>query len=240
MIRNRLPFCAFLVCLFGVIVRGQGILVWNDTTGLPACAYECNDLYAAQFECPTGAGGLGCFCGSAVLVGKPVGWGCDDVCTGWDRERVANFLGATCEGVTDESKTSMTDMSASASTTLATPTPTSESTSAAGISTPTSASAILVTSTAREPTGSTTGTVNRNVPVETAHNSANSSNAYGEDQANKALCWYGLPACDVQLIITYQAGGVRTGHTSFLHSFLSFSSSLLPPSPVRFTNAFST
>jgi len=198
MIRNRLPFCAFLVCLFGATVRGQGILVWNDTTGLPTCAYKCNDLYAVQFECSTGAGGLSCFCGSAMLAAKPVGWGCDDVCTGGDRERVANFLGATCEGAMNESRTSTTDMGASASTTLTTvgtPTPTSESTGAAGISTLTSASAIPVTSTAREPIVSTTGTVNRNVSVETAHSSAHSSNAHKsqsdrEDQANKALRWW--------------------------------------------------
>jgi len=86
------------------------ILVFNETTGLPACAYECQQLWAAQFNCSglTGSNVVGCFCvqvgwvqGGSGSSGSDSGsgWrGCDSVCgeSGGVRARVGQWLGRVC------------------------------------------------------------------------------------------------------------------------------------------------
>lgn len=88
---------ALLILFLIASVCGQDILVFNDTTGLPNCAYGCKDLYSAQFECPPGANRIDCFCNSQFISKKSATWGCDESCVvEGDRKRVLGFLSTVC------------------------------------------------------------------------------------------------------------------------------------------------
>ncbi|CCX29949.1 hypothetical protein FPQ18DRAFT_313685 [Pyronema domesticum] len=115
--KRKAIFSIVLLVLFLVAsVCGHDILVFNDTTGLPSCAYSCKDLYSAQFECPPGANGVGCFCNSQFISKKSATWGCDESCVvEGNRRRVSGFLSAVCgtrgsgnEG-NDDAKSDITD-----------------------------------------------------------------------------------------------------------------------------------
>ncbi|KAG0640360.1 hypothetical protein HOY80DRAFT_1042084 [Tuber brumale] len=86
------------------------ILVFNETTGLPVCAFDCNPLWAAQYACSGLASGdaVKCFCVEVGWVqggsggsgnGNGSGWGrCDNACgdSGGGRVRVKEWLGRVC------------------------------------------------------------------------------------------------------------------------------------------------
>ncbi|KAG0127440.1 hypothetical protein HOY82DRAFT_567914, partial [Tuber indicum] len=97
------------------------ILVFNETTGLPTCAYDCNPLWTAQFACSgrTSDDAVRCFCVEVGWVqggsggggsGNGSGWGsCDSACgdPGGGRVRVKEWLGRVCGfGSGDNSRSS--------------------------------------------------------------------------------------------------------------------------------------
>jgi hypothetical protein len=83
--------------LFVAAAQAQDILAFNDTTGLPNCAYSCTDLYSAQYDCQSAGDRVGCFCGTGYITTKANDWGCDEVCmVEEDKKRVTAFLAATC------------------------------------------------------------------------------------------------------------------------------------------------
>lgn len=100
--RKPLPLILALPVLFFIVAAAQAedILNFNQTTGLPTCAYGCKDIYSAKFGCESSSDFLSCFCGSEYLSDKPERWGCDDWCvTRAERDRVAIFLETTCGSI---------------------------------------------------------------------------------------------------------------------------------------------
>lgn len=101
MARKRKP-TVLTIILVGFLsatapAQDSELLVFVGPKALPACAYNCQDLYSAQYECPPGGNRVECFCGSKFISSKPEGWACDQSCTAKaDRAKVLGFLDATC------------------------------------------------------------------------------------------------------------------------------------------------
>lgn len=84
------------------LLLGRGMAVippFNETTGLPLCAYDCKALWAAQYACaalPVGDQ-IKCFCDRELKWDGTTAWnGCDSVCEVEGRGKVAGWLGKTC------------------------------------------------------------------------------------------------------------------------------------------------
>lgn len=90
----------FLLLFASALVEAE-LLIFNETTGLPTCAYQCSALYNAQYECPpAGPEQVKCFCASKFVGWTVNGWvGCNEACTDDAGEgRVNAWMKATCGG----------------------------------------------------------------------------------------------------------------------------------------------
>lgn len=89
----------FLLLFASTLIEAE-LLVFNETTGLPTCAYQCAALYNAQYECPVGPQQAECFCASKFLGWTADGWvGCKQVCTDEAGENsVDAWMKTTCGG----------------------------------------------------------------------------------------------------------------------------------------------
>ena len=96
-----------MLSILAATVRSQNSIAINGTP-LPPCAYGCNELFSANYDCMnTDDDVASCFCNSKYLATKPERWGCDAVCaTKAERDQIANFLDATCK----TSKQDITDV----------------------------------------------------------------------------------------------------------------------------------
>lgn len=90
----------FLLLFASTLIEAE-LLVFNETTGLPTCAYQCGALYNAQYECPpAGPDQVKCFCASKFVGWTVEGWvGCGEACTnGVEEGRVDTWMNAICGG----------------------------------------------------------------------------------------------------------------------------------------------
>lgn len=90
----------FLLLFASALVEAE-LLVFNEITGLPTCAYQCSALYNAQYECPpAGPQQVECFCASKFVQWTADGWaGCSEACTDDAGEgRVDAWMKTTCGG----------------------------------------------------------------------------------------------------------------------------------------------
>jgi hypothetical protein len=76
------------------------ILTFVGDVRLPACAYDCVNLYTIQYICSQrGSERKNCFC-QDIFSFKQRGWGCDSVCRSTKEiKMVSDFVQTTCNDV---------------------------------------------------------------------------------------------------------------------------------------------
>lgn len=117
MITKRKPHVLQLVLALALAAHAAADILRFGDGALPSCAYDCQPLYAAQYECANGD--AACFC---ARVGEEI---CADVCAGESR-RVAAWVAGECAATSP----SPTPTTSSASTTPISTTKASKTTTA--------------------------------------------------------------------------------------------------------------
>lgn len=100
-------FLLLFAAAASAVAAAAELLVFNETTGLPGCAYACSALYNAQYECPpSGPEQVECFCASRFVgwEGEREGWnGCGGACTDEvGRGRVGAWMESLCGSREDD------------------------------------------------------------------------------------------------------------------------------------------